>query len=563
MAGKMSIVDLSPTAGLNKPNVSLLPNPAQTPSPSYFGLSTGSGLLYAHVFFMVLGWMFLLPIGVMLSIAQSHIHTPVQILFLIINTLGVVLGTMYNARTPDLYRGNSHHKLGWALTWLAGIYMVVGLLSKRSAGDRDFGKTLAESASFIPVSVEAVEAHRRAHGEEPEHRRQSNDSGQGTERASSSLRSYSLSPSGEPDDHQPPSYRRFSDEVEEATTYGRRRTSFPRSNALDRIVQRIPGIPKRVLQLSRIMYIAIDRVILVLGFVALCTGAVTYGGIMRGNGIFNGLAHFIKGGIFFWYGVLTLGRWMGCFADWGWAWNIRPSPAFGRWKVPSAEFVESFVIFLYGATNVFLEHLAAWGDAWTAQDLEHVSISILFFGGGLCGMLVESMRIRDLLNTTILISPGFRSSAQIGALTPPKTYGFSLNPVPGLVIFLLGLMMGSHHQSSVTSTMWGTLLVGFAFARGITYITVYLSPPSSVLPSRPPSELIASFCLMAGGLIFMASTKDIIRAMETYKLDAMFVFTITVGFTAFYMAWIIMVVAVKGWAVRREHRRTFKSLPLE
>lgn len=77
---------------------------------------------------------------------------------------------------------------------------------------------------------------------------------------------------------------------------------------------------------------------------------------------------------------------MGCFADLGWAWNIKPSrDMVGRWRarVPSGEFTESFVIFLYGASNVFLEHLAAWGEAWTAQDLEHVSISVMFFGGGL------------------------------------------------------------------------------------------------------------------------------------------------------------------------------------
>lgn len=50
---------------------------------------------------------------------------------------------------------------------------------------------------------------------------------------------------------------------------------------------------------------------------------------------------------------------------------------------PSAEFVESSLIFIYGATNVFLEHLAAWGDKWSAQDLEHISITIMFIGGGL------------------------------------------------------------------------------------------------------------------------------------------------------------------------------------
>lgn len=77
---------------------------------------------------------------------------------------------------------------------------------------------------------------------------------------------------------------------------------------------------------------------------------------------------------------------MGCFADLGWAWNVKPTRSeVGKWKasLPSAEFTESFVIWLYGATNVFMEHMSAWGQAWTAQDLEHVSISIMFFGGGL------------------------------------------------------------------------------------------------------------------------------------------------------------------------------------
>jgi hypothetical protein len=100
-----------------------------------------------------------------------------------------------------------------------------------------------------------------------------------------------------------------------------------------------------------------------------------------GAAIFSGLAHFIKGGVFFWYGILTLSRWAGCFADVGWAWNIKPKTQ-GGWR-PTAEFVESFLIFFYGSTNVFLEHLAAWGAEWSAQDLEHISITTMFFGGGL------------------------------------------------------------------------------------------------------------------------------------------------------------------------------------
>lgn len=129
----------------------------------------------------------------------------------------------------------------------------------------------------------------------------------------------------------------------------------------------------------------------------------------EGHGIFSGLAHWIKGGVFFWLGLLTLGRWCGSFGDLGWvssfffvpsplgavasdweflltkvglkAWNVRPKQSSQIWR-PTAEFVEGFLIFFYGSTNIFLEHLGNAGEAFSAQDLEHVSITVLFIGGG-------------------------------------------------------------------------------------------------------------------------------------------------------------------------------------
>lgn len=171
--------------------------------------------------------------------------------------------------------------------------------------------------------------------------------------------------------------------------------------------------------------------------------------------------------------------------------------------------MESFLIFVYGSTNVFLEHLEAWGSKWSAQDLEHVSITIMFIGGGLCGMLIESKKIRDLLNTRETTRSHFEDDH--GQQVEPKTYRFSMNPLPTLIVLLLGMMMSSHHQESMVSTMihkqWGTLLMGAAFARVATYVVFYLSPPSSMYPGRPPTELITAFCLMAGGFIFMASVR--------------------------------------------------------
>lgn len=220
---------------------------------------------------------------------------------------------------------------------------------------------------------------------------------------------------------------------------------------------------------------------------------------------------------------------MGCWADLGWAWNVKPStPIVSKWKakVPSGEFTESSVIFTYGITNVFLEHLAGWGQEWSATDLEHVSISIMFLGGGLCGMLFESKRIKSWLNETILQAPARGSTDANWRL--PDTQGVSLNPMPALVILLLGMMMGSHHQDSMVSTMvhkqWGNLLVGFALARGATYLLLYLKPPTSYLPARPPTEIISSFCLVAGGLIFMLSVSICIQLSRCGKKQKLILF---------------------------------------
>lgn len=126
-------------------------------------------------------------------------------------------------------------------------------------------------------------------------------------------------------------------------------------------------------------------------------------------------------------------------------------------------------------------------------------------------MLFENKRVKRWLNTTVLSYPsrfGVNGSSD-GAWEVPDTQRVSLNPMPALVILLLGMVMGSHHQDNMTSTMvhkqWGDLLVGFALARGATYVLLYIRPPTSYLPARPPTEVISSFCLISGGLIFMLS----------------------------------------------------------
>ncbi|KAG9245857.1 integral membrane protein-like protein [Calycina marina] len=523
---------------------------------SYFQYGEHFGLLLAHITLMTIAWVLVLPIGVsgfrldltamirtdspgvMLSIVKSRYTLLVQFSFIAANAIALLLATIYNADTPDLYPNNAHHKLGWVLTWVVSAQVLIGLISAY-AGRHETKR--AGRGAFMSISTEAMAEHQLFHGE---HDRLSNDSGQGTERNTGSLRSQSMSSSSSGEQDQMPELTKY----EDADAAGK--CGLLSGTKLDGFLSaEIPALlSSRVLKAIYLLYKVIDRVMLLLAFLGMSTGVVTYGGLFMGDRVFSGLAHFIKGGVFFWFGILTLGRWAGCFADIGWAWNINPSSK----DRLSAEFVESLLIFIYGCTNVFMEHLNAWGKAWTAQDLEHISITFMFFGGGLLGMLIESRMVRELLNISPATEP-FQSEAP-----PLKSYGFSMNPIPALVVMLVSMMMSSHHQESMLSTIvhkqWGTLLVGAAFARAATYVVMYLSTPTSILPGRPPTELITAFCLMAGGLIFMASARDSVMTLESYELDAIFIFNIAVGFITTLMAWILVVIGIKGWAVRKENR---------
>jgi hypothetical protein len=117
-----------------------------------------------------------------------------------------------------------------------------------------------------------------------------------------------------------------------------------------------------------------------------------------------------------------------------------------------------------------------------------------------------------LLNTTIYhktLNSSHTKSEREQQRHSPETRCSSLNPIPALVILLLGVMMSSHEQATLMGTMlhtqWGNLLSCAAFARALTYVILYLKPPTSIFPSRIPTELLTAFGLISGGVIFMAS----------------------------------------------------------
>lgn len=457
-------------------------------------------------------------IAVLLSIGRSRLAIPSQCLFLIFHSLGLLFGIIYNRQTPDLYENNAHHKIGWIATWVISAHVVLAwIFAHAGRGDaKQSFSTSFNEATFLPVSTgeqECAYQNGAPHGNGCYH-----DAGEGIEPTSPVSSPFLPSCESQAENYE-------SETLGELHLKHSGLRDWSCSVIFNRLLLKVaPGrVSNRALRVLNGVYDIIDRIILPFGFIATATGAVTYGGIFHGNEIFNGLAHFIKGGILFWYGILTLGRFIGAWADLGWAWNKRPPAYVVGWKakVPSGEFVESFFIWLYGVTNVFLEHLAGRRKRWSAADMEHVAISIMFFGGGLVGMLLESRRIRDVVNVTLLPTPAYKPDEN---WQPPRSQELPLNPMPALVILLLGMMMGSHHQESMTSTMvhrqWGNMLIGFAISRGMTYILLFLRPPTSYLPTRPPTEIVAGFCLMSGELIFMLSVSDFRR----YHMAALLTF---------------------------------------
>lgn len=529
-------------------------NPADY-TESYLRHGHYGGWMLAHIVLMILAWVFAMPLAIMLSVARSRYHLPAQVGFHALNGIAVFGGFVYNHATPDLYVKNAHHPIGWVVTSLTIVWTSVSLYTaygdyKRRRSPTKRGQALSSSNMATHYNQLRQEYHDRTDSAQ-----WSRDSGMGSSRQNSTDSIHHkpeepLSPLTDPEHFS-------ADDVDEESE----KRGFLGNTRVDRFVSRYVQrlSTPRISPAVRFSQIALEKLLLLLGFVAISTGFLTYGGLARRREVFSVAAHFIKGGIFFWYGLLTLGRWMGAFTEFGWGWNIRPQyPTVARWKtlIPSAEFTESFVIWLYGCSNVFLEHLNNAGKEFSHQDFEHISITVLFFGGGLLGMLIESSTIRKMLNTSVDLQQDMSRDPEDAIWQHPATYTLSLNPMPALVIMILGLMMSAHHQTSMVSTMmhaqWGTMFFAFALARAATYVILYIKPPTSHYGSRPPTELVSAFCLVGGGLVFMISAHDTVTAIEINGLDAMTVFTVTMGLTGVIMAWEVVCFAVKGWATRKE-----------
>ncbi|GAA94451.1 uncharacterized protein L969DRAFT_269778 [Mixia osmundae IAM 14324] len=565
---------VAPLLELNETDVLLWHGPDPISYWSYDGQEGDrhASRMTAHVVLMLFAFFILLPIALMMKTAHHPLYLPVQIIFMLVMSVGVLLSISYRAATPDLFEGNAHRKMGWFVIGL--VYVLFGADLIRSAHlalqTRRSGQswrsvllvllgakavtadvTAGEGYEKVQLSEEASPADRghlhRALEHEPTTRL----------RCETNVLGSPLRRSHSPD--SPSSAGRRSD-VTLHDSHGNKDfapTHSPSSERDDADLDDTESIParRRLQSTLKYLHIFLSRSLLVLAYVQMLTGIITYTGTCRNNYGNGCLAHLIKGSIFFWYGLLTFGRYLGAFADLGWAWNRKPVSKQHTWRenFPSAEMVESFVIFFYGATNTWMERFgAAPGEPYNIKTIQHISIAVMFWFAGLAGMLLESKSVRALLATPVQE----RYNLNPSQVRPPPSYAFSFNVFPALVIGVTGLAMAAHHQTYqfqvVIHQLWGNLLAGFSAFRFLTYFFLWLRPPTSVLPSRPPTEALAALFLTCGGVVFMLSTEQVaFAAMRSGYDDVMAFLNITVALVCFIFTWIAVLMTLKGWCTRR------------
>lgn len=355
---------------------------------------------------------------------------------------------------------------------------------------------------------------------------------------------------------------------------------------------------------ARYVHVVVNRSLPLIGFCCAYAGLAIYTGTCRGRRVNTCAAHGVKGAIFFFYGLLTWARYLGVYAEHGYAWNRIPTLASSRrmgvtrWRrnVISGEFIECMVIFVYGITNTWMERFGSKpGDPYTIKQIQHISIAVMFWFGGLVGLVLEARRMRDLLNFAgVLNHPSaadpsteqishrraVRPSAYspegvpardpadelVNAQVPPPSYSASFNPFPAVIIGLTGSAMAAHHQDYMYEVqihvLWGNLLAAFGLFRILTYVFLWLRPPTSVLPSRPPTEALAAFCLAGGGLAFMLSSEEVsFAAMRSGYDDVMAILCFLVAVVCLCFCFTALLLLLKNWALRREFLCSKKHRP--
>lgn len=247
----------------------------------------------------------------------------------------------------------------------------------------------------------------------------------------------------------------------------------------------------------------------VIGWVQMIFGITTLQSWCYGGHLGQCLAHYIMGSSFIAYSLILL-----IMMKAGAGWLAR--------RGKSQEWFDSWVICLWGLVNTFTEHQ---GGPWTHKDLQHTTMGVVWFFGGMVGIWTSRKGRRTVF--------------------------------PGVIIVITGWAMSGHAQKLMLSTMvhglFGYSLMAAGVARVIEVCFVLhdrptgendTSPdPTSTQPPhqaprqgdapRPASELAGRsewtpvrafqffppWLLTASGVLFMSATDEELKWADGRGVD--------------------------------------------
>lgn len=217
----------------------------------------------------------------MLSLAWSRYKSVATLGFLLSHGLGALLGTMYSHKTPDLYPSNAHYRLGWVLTWIAVVYFLCGefrSISRMAKRLTDRIKREGGRQTIFALSAKALEEQNPDSSGLLKDSRLSSDIDNNLEPCEESVAGHSVSSNSSLLCSSRPAYGVHNDE--EQTDGGlsgrpqipghRKSTKAQRSCASN-------AFRLQAQKLFSLIHSMVGRLLLILGFTALCTGIATFG----------------------------------------------------------------------------------------------------------------------------------------------------------------------------------------------------------------------------------------------------------------------------------------------
>lgn len=201
-----------------------------------------------------------------------------------------------------------------------------------------------------------------------------------------------------------------------------------------------------------------------LGFLIICLIPVAYFGTCKGSHLGQCSAHGIMGTSFILYGFIYLYP------------LLKPK---GNSSVAySQDFIDSCVMCAYGIVNTFTEH--RWGrEGWFMHDYQHTAMGIIWWCGGLLGILSSWKNKRTIM--------------------------------PSLILMITGWAMTQHKQKLEISThvhyFFGLVLMLGSLMR-IIEITFILKDKNNNNNAVQSFQYLPSLCLVCSGILFMSANEE-------------------------------------------------------